>query len=429
MARLVGLESAAEVERIERGESEPAFAVLKRYATVFGARLARFVGGNVSASPAMLLFRSAAEHGADLSSVLGTRDFQLLGSFLACVSDLHELEHLLGDPPADVPKLQSHDLTDPAWPQGQEFATRAREALGLGVQPIPSMRSLLEDRLHWSLFFVTPNDLSSDLRGASTLLPSPAILVNLVKGRENWGSTRMTLAHEMCHLLYDARTNARPYLISPQGELQGRREWAIVERFRGLESRANAFAAHFLAPSAALRDVVGNRAPDSPDAIEAVHATFGISREVAIHRLGHEYPLSLEAQNRMLSGISAATYAKDHPDARIEPGLRRGKLACLVQRALNASLIGGVHARAILDIPLSEPLPGAGPGRAPLITKEQVARSKAEMYARASGERDCWSSEARRTKQGWEVVLHYPRPTGTVTRTMRLTDGFEPLPA
>lgn len=425
MAHLVGLETA-EVERIERGEAEPAFATLKRYATIFGTRVSRFVGGGEPISPAMLLFRSAAEHGADLGSVLGSEDLHLLGSFLACVADVQELERVLGDPPAHVPKLQSEDLADLEWPQGQEFAARAREALGLGVEPIASMTALLEERLRWSLFFVTPAELSSNLRGASTVTPSPAILVNLVKGNENWGGTRMTLAHEMCHILYDARAASRPYIISPRGTLEGRREWAVVERFRGLERRANAFAAHFLAPSAAIRDLVGTRAPDSPEAIEAVHATFGISREVAVHRLGHEFPLSVEAQSRMLSNISLA-YAKDHPDARVEPGLRRGKLASLVERALSASRIGGVMAHTILDIPLSEPLPGVGPGREPLITKEQVARSKAEIYARAHGERDCWSSEARRTEQGWEVVMHYPRPTGTITQTIHFSNAFEPL--
>mgnify|MGYP000219826740 CR=1 FL=1 len=123
----------------------------------------------------------------------------------------------------------------------------------------------------------------------------------------------------------------------------------------------------------------------------------------------------------------ALAYAKDHPDARVEPGLRRGKLASLVERALTTNRIGGVMARSILDIPLSEPLPGEGPGREPLITKEQVARSKAEIHARAHGERDCWSSEARRTEQGWEVVLHYPRPTGTITQTIHFSNAFEPL--
>lgn len=428
MAHLVGLEPSA-VERIERGETEPEIGTLERYATIFGTRLARFVGGGEPVSPAMLLFRSAAEHGTDLGSVLGCEDLLVLGGFLACVADVDELERLLGEPHASVPRLQSEDLIEPEWPQGQEFAVRAREALGLGVRPIPSMRVLLEDQLHWSLFFVTPNELSSNLRGASTVRPRPAILVNLVNGHKSWGSTRMTLAHEMCHILYDARAVSRPYIISPRGTLESRREWAIVERFRGLERRANAFAAHFLAPSVAVREVVGNRSPDSPDAIEAVHAMFGISREVAIHRLGHEYPLSKEALSRMLSSVAGVAHAKDHPDAGVEPGLRRGKLAQLVQRALSTNRIGGVRARALLDVPLSEPLPGAGAAGAPLVTKEQVARSKAEMHARASGERDCWSSEARRTEQGWEVVLHYPRSTGIATTTMLLTDSFDPRPA
>jgi transcriptional regulator with XRE-family HTH domain len=428
MARLVGLEPA-EVERIESGEAVPAFATLKRYARIFGARTDRFFAGGGSASPATLLFRSAAEHGADLGAVLTGDDLYVLGDFLASVADVEELERSLGEPPAIVPKLESADLTDPEWPQGQEFAARAREALGLGLDPIPSMKALLEERLYWSVFFVTPHELSPALQGASTIEPRPAILVNLVEGRESWWRTRVSLAHEMCHILYDSRTIARPYLISPQGELQGRREWAIVDRFRGLERRANAFAVHFLAPSAAIRAVVGGMPPDSERAIGAVCAALGIGRTVAVRRLGHEYRISEEAQNQLIERGSDTAPAKHHPDAEIVPGLRRGRLEALVDRAFSAHTIGAVSARAYLDIPLSEPLPGVGSGREPLLTKERVACSRAESIVRASGGKGCWASEVRRTDRGWEVVVSYPQPDRIITKTVHLSTTFEPLPS
>lgn len=430
MAHLVGLEPA-QIERIERGEAAPPFATLKRYARLFGARIDRFFESGGSASPTTLLFRSAAEHGADLGSVLTADDLLVLGDFLASVADVDELERKLGEPPAIVPRLESADLTDPEWPQGQEFAARAREALGLGIEPIPSMRLLLEDRLHWSLFFVAPHELSPALQGASTIEPRPAILVNLVEGRESWWRTRVSLAHEMCHILYDSRTIARPYLISPQGELRGRREWAIVDRFRGLERRANAFAVHFLAPSAAIRTVVGaSMSPDSERAIDAVCTSFGIGRTVAVRRLGHEYRISEETQNHLIERGSEHAPAKDHPDAAVVPGVRRGRLEALVDRASTAGLIEPVMARAILDIPLSEPLPGpAIDDREPLWTKEQAAFARAEAQVRASGGRGCWASEARRTDRGWEVVVHYPQPNEIVTRTIYLADDLEPLHA
>lgn len=427
MARLVGL-GPATVQQIERGEAAPAFATLKRYAGIFGARIDRFFDSGGSASPATLLFRSAAEHGADLGAVLTGDDLYVLGDFLAKVTDAEELERALGDPPAVMPKLESADLTDPEWQQGQEFAARAREALGLGLDPIPSMKSLLEDRLRWALFFVTPDELSPALQGASTVTPRPAILVNLVEGRERWWCTRVSLAHEMCHILYDSRTSARPYLISPQGELQGRREWAIVDRFRGLERRANAFAVHFLAPSAAIRTLVGRMSPDAERTIDAVCASFGISRTVAVRRLGHEYRISDDTQHQLIERGSDTAHAKTHPDAELVPGLRRGRLEALVDRALLAGVTEPVMARAILDIPLSEPLPGEGVAREPLWTKEQVACARAEALVRASGGRGCWSDEAQRTDRGWKIVVHYPHPDGIITKTVHLSPGFEPLP-
>lgn len=428
MGRLAGLD-AAEVEQIERGEAAPAFAILKRYARIFGSRIDRFLASGASTSPATLLFRSAAEHGTDLGSVLAGDDLYVLGDFLASVADIEELERSLDEPPASVPNLESADLTDPEWPQGQEFAARAREALGLGFDPIPSMKALLEERLHWSLLFVTPNELSPVLQGASTIEPRPAILVNLVEGRESWWRTRVSLAHEMCHILYDSRTIARPYLISPQGELQGRREWALVDRFRGLERRANAFAVHFLAPSTAIRAVIGRMSPDSEWAIDAVCQSMGIGRTVAVRRLGHEYRLSEEVQNHLIErGSDTTRFRQHHPDAEIMVGLRHGRLAALVESAFSTGRIGAVSARAYLDIPLSEPLPGQGTGREPLWSKEQVARARAESIVRASGGRGCWSSRVTRTERGWEVVVSYPQPDGIVEKMVYLSATFEPMP-
>lgn len=426
MARLVGL-TASEIARLERGEAAPAFRTLKRYARIFGTRVDRFFESGGAASPTTLLFRSAAEHGADLGAVLTGDDLATLGDFLASVADVAELERSLGEPPAEVPKLESADLTDPEWPQGQEFAARAREALGLGLDPIPSMRALLEDRLRWSLSFVTPDELAPVLQGASTIEPRPAILVNLVEGPESWWRTRVSLAHEMCHILYDSRTIARPYLISPQGELQGRREWAIVDRFRGLERRANAFAVHFLAPSAAIRAVVGGLAPDSEPAIDVVCEAFGIGRTVAVRRLGHEYRISEEAQNHLIERGSDTAPAKHHPDASIASGLRRGRLEHLVDRAFSARMIDAVAARAYLDIPLYEPLPGTGSGREPLWSRERAACARAESIVRIGGGKGCWASEVRPTERGWEVVVSYPQPDGIVTQTVQLSATFEPL--
>lgn len=428
MARLVGLE-AGEVDRIERGEATVAFTTLERYATAFGTRPSGFIEGAALKSPATLLFRSATDLGTDLGSTLAVDDVRVLGDFLACAQDVHELGARLGDPAPSLPELASADLSEPEWQQGREFAERTRQALGLGTAPIPSMTALLGTRMGWSLFFVTPEQLSPTVQGASTIVPRPAILINLVDGVDRWWSTRVSLAHEMCHVLFDSRTSSRPYLISPQGDLVARRQWAIVERFRGLERRANAFAVHLLAPRAGIQELVGRRPPDAEPSIKAVCDHFGIGRTVAIRRLGHVYDVSQEAQDQLIERGSDTARADiaQHPDAAVIAGLRRGVLADLVERAFRANEIGATAARAYLDIPLSEPLPGAGPGRGPLVTKEQVARSRAEAHMRTSGVPGCWSSEARQTDDGWEVDMRCPRADGVSVEKVHLSASFEPI--
>src|SRR5690554_2770602 len=97
MAALVGIEPAT-VVALERGDDAPTGALLRSYATVFGSRVERFLEQGALASPATLLFRSAAEHGMDLSEELKVADLRVLGDFLACVADVDQLERALGRP-------------------------------------------------------------------------------------------------------------------------------------------------------------------------------------------------------------------------------------------------------------------------------------------------------------------------------------------
>ncbi|MCA9701797.1 MAG: hypothetical protein KC431_30025, partial [Myxococcales bacterium] len=391
---------------------------------LFGLGIEQLLESRAPSSPATLLFRSAAEYGGDLGKALRPEDLRVLGDFLVCTASMHALETQLDCPSARGFSFSRVALSEPAWQQGQEFAARVREELGLGDEPIPSMISLLQDRLHWSLFFITPDRLSSAVEGASTLLPKPAILINLVGGSESWWHTRVCLAHEMCHLLFDSTAQARPYAISPMGGMEGRKEWRLLEHFRGIEQRANAFAVHFLAPSSRLRREVGKLAPDSEQAITAICRTFGIGRVVAIRRLGHEYGLSDETQRRMLEREPDTRHERDHADAAEAHGFRAGRLTALTITALKAGKIDAVSARSILRVPMSEPLPGdGGPELAPLISKERLACYHAEAHLRASDSKPWWSSKAHPTERGWEVQLH----CGADERTVVLSPTCEPL--
>lgn len=400
--------------------------VLERYATTFGTPFGDFLEGAAARAPATLLFRSAAQHGADLGELLQGSDLRVLGDFLVCVSEVADIEARLSHAHqgADA-NLRAPDIAEPEWEQGRELALALRRELGLRNDPIDSMLELLRGHFDVLLFFVEPGQLDAAVQGASTLVPRPAILVNLIGGRRAWWSTRVSLAHELCHLLFDFRGRAQPYLVSPPGS----GDWRLVDRFRGIERRANAFAVHLLVPGEGLRQLVGDAAPDSDHIIDAVCRHFGVGRTVAIRRLGQEYHLTQSWQDRKLQ-VQGDDHDDEHPDADIPVGLRAGVVRTWVERAFAQGVLDGLEARSILNIPIHQPLeiddilleP-------PLISEEQAARTKAEAFVYESGYRDPCSEAARRTDTGWTVDVRCVQvePHARLTKVVRLSPEFELL--
>src|SRR5207237_4984957 len=98
------------------------------------------------------------------------------------------------------------------------------------------------------------DEVDANIDGASTLEPIPAVLVNLVGGRERWWRTRMTLAHELCHLLFDALPDAdhhRMLMFSPHRDGSraahgNNRRYPLPDVLERMERRAKAFAAYLL---------------------------------------------------------------------------------------------------------------------------------------------------------------------------------------
>lgn len=423
LARILEL-TAQEVRNYEAGQQPPLW-VLERYATTFGTPLAAFLAGGAAQSPATLLFRSAAEHGSDLGKLLQPSDLRVLGDFLVCVSEFAELERrpeLVRR--TKLSSVSAADVVAPEWEQGRDLAWAVRHELELGVEPIESMVGLLQDRLDVLLFFVNPEQLDASVQGACTLAPRPAILVNLIGGRQAWWMTRISLAHELCHLLFDFGATTQPYLVSPPGSGG---QWRIVERFRSIERRANAFAVHLLAPGEGIRRVIGRRSPDSDQAIDGVCRHFGVGRTVAVRRLAQEFRLAEAWAEQQLDQVGE-THESQHPDAVVPVGLRAGRLREWVGHALERGEIDSVRARGILRTPLHVELEFGDFRDPPVIDAQYAARSKAEALEHARGESNFWSTGARQTDDGWEVDLCLLREGEQTQRVVRLSHGLEPLP-
>lgn len=141
--------------------------------------------------------------------------------------------------------------------QGHALARRVRAALDLGSEPIGDLRELLEERL--GVVVLVDNFCSHALRAISVLdvsrTAAAAILADAGERLQNPPLTRVYLAHELCHLLFDPSGRGRIQIVVDDFEDERRRANVSL-----LESRANGFQAEFLIPLAGIKALLGERA-------------------------------------------------------------------------------------------------------------------------------------------------------------------------
>jgi Zn-dependent peptidase ImmA (M78 family) len=190
------------------------------------------------------------------------------------------LEDLLGAPArghvADF--SPAGDPSPPAHKQGEELADKVRDVLQLGLAPIRSMTSLLADlgiRLVWT------DSLGEEIQGLTLhdARIGPSIIAN-IRGRKNqWWTLRSTLAHELCHVLFD-RVPASPIGIASRRDQR-----------ESVEQRANAFGVYFLAPRRGVARLLMDRGCrpfelDHND-VHAVMSQFGLGKDAVTWHLKH----------------------------------------------------------------------------------------------------------------------------------------------
>lgn len=423
MARFLGV-SPEQVRAFESGEVEPSGALLDRYARAFGLNVRQFLAGEADGSAFAVLFRSMSAAGAGLDEFVAVEAHGVLGEFARTVADLDRLRRATGDEPdrwsdwsaslAAPPLAPSDDLAR----QAASLAAQVRARLGLGDAPVASVRALVRERFGVEVLFLDDGQLHPQIDGASTTQPIPAILVNLVYGADAWWRTRMTILHELCHLLFDRNLLAprpdRLFLFSPEFHLRRQRRWQLLERFADVEARAGAFAAHFLAPDAAVRQVVGKELPTAPEVVHRVMTHFGIGWVNAINRLQDVFFFSSEEREAIVKPTRGGSVSGTmHPDVvrADELGLRGARLSDLTQRALVAGTIDTVEARGFLGLRASDPLPPwdgvATPDRAPIRTRTRDAEDAAIRHLMlAVGTADLFVQSSKALPGGrWQVVV------------------------
>lgn len=404
LARLAELSERAVLDAEEsRGNLKA--ADLDRCARVFGARLDDLLAGQANASPLAMQLRSNLEGQAPSIQELVATELHLgLGEFLRVVRDIADLEALLGrnaGPLPKLPPLASH----PYEHLGESRARALRAHLGLGIDPVPSMRKIVERDLGIRVVWVTEGHLDRSVDGACTMDPRPAVLVNLLEPERYPWRTRTTLAHEVCHLLFDEEVRAKRALVSPHGS-----KGVAALRLEQVEQVARAFAACFLAPAEGVRRHVAAMDPASEEAIRIVGGTFGVGRTVAINRLQHVFKLSDEQRKAMETRVALPYEGRFEGDSVDEPlGYRGGALYCLVREALQNGNIDGLRARRLLGLTPADALPYMDLGealRAPLVSQAECMRRRAQVILSAEpSRRGLLAANAELQGDKWRVVV------------------------
>lgn len=289
-------------------------------------------GGLVSAfaSPVALAFRSTGP-GLDEDSLLALRALIAEEPVNARAQrNLAAVRERLDSPPGALPDFE----------QGYAMATTVRRWLGKPDHPL-DIEALLTRTLSVPVRDIALPD--ADVEGGCVCgdATGPMVFVNTEArmGRTAWGR-RMTLAHELCHLLLD-RPPERTL-----GHVSG--AWSIAR----LERRANAFAAELLLPQGALM-AARDRGADYAEIMDTYGVGVTTATWQARNRLGEDLP---GAHQPVADTQTSATPARDPstltagPSAPMTPARYQVLYALLAEPDLLRRRPGDVAQRAAASI-------------------------------------------------------------------------------
>lgn len=197
------------------------------------------------------------------------------------ISKQNDLKNMLGKKSRLAfnpdPNYGGHGL--PAWRIGYELASKTREILGISShEPIENLRSLVEEELKIPLI---QDEFPPRIAGATVQSGDDRGIVINIKGRNfNTWSGRLTIAHELGHLLWDPDQKLET-LIVDQNEMLSEAPWSAASS--PVEQRANAFAIEFLAPRSVIQERFGYTHP--LDDIYDYMVEFGVSFTAARYHM------------------------------------------------------------------------------------------------------------------------------------------------
>lgn len=224
---------------------------------------------------------------------------------------------------------------------GETTANRVRDALSMGDEPVVDLVGLVERCAIPVSFRPLPENLHGlNVRQGRT---TPAERVIIVSTGDFWTRQRYTLAHELCHGLYD-----------DEGQI-------IVDRVEGSDAlpeiRAESFARHLLLPKRGLTrefQAWSAAGPGLPFLLTTVMVKFGVSKTVALKALvadGHLTENDLHSvTTRSVSKLMAESGRANDWASLCASQHESSGSPLIVQRALDAYSLGVIDISVVADL-------------------------------------------------------------------------------
>lgn len=319
--------SAQAISKYEADKMMPSSAVLLGLSQSLGVSIDFLMGGQVKALDGVEFRKHSGTSARDRAQA-EARVIERLEDYLA-IEDILELESNEGF----FDDLRCDSLTDEDAIDAK--ARELRQKWKLGIDPIPSMTTLLEDKG----IKVIEVDLPERINGLACQVKrgsgQPDTQVIVISSRTNVERKRFTLAHELAHRIITATGNPKIKL----------------------EKAMNRFAGAFLVPGEHLKaEAGGKRHRMAYDEIIRLKLTYGVSAVAMLMRLGQVGILPQSAVDYAFRSF-ARPWRNNEPEPIID-GEGYGafekpqRYERLVWRALGEELISPARAAQMLQLSL-----------------------------------------------------------------------------
>lgn len=339
------------VEAIEAGNPGLTTTQLEKIASALQIDPIALRAGKVQARPQPSVF---LRHGGAQQDFT-TADAPALDSALEHARARNALAHLVGDDlgifPSHVLETRSvaADATNAAARQAYQLARELRRTLGNEADALADMRELAESACGITLLVRRLSTIGSSAFAVKAGDAAAVVLAPIVYFREP--IARVWIAHELCHLLFDADAGGVHVVVDFDGD----------RHVHEAERRARAFAAELLLPEAGLRKLVGPPAGLSGETVARnlvamARDAFGSTWQVAANHLCNLGFISLSLRDwlerqqppAMTRAWTTSLPAVDAPSVHV---------ATLTRRAYDAGHLTDSEVRALLDLDSLTPLP------------------------------------------------------------------------